>query len=165
MGIKRSLSGDRGHTCWGWIASLPSTHLPTKLQTHLHLESYTPTERIIPCVQVSFHILYTSVHILLTHVPAPYFVAPATFFLSSLQTRPSLSCRFQVLPLLPCLAFSGCQPTCFLIVTAPASDSSALPYAFFPFSKKMIRRRRSTYGGLGRGKLDDRHQSAHPLVE
>ena len=119
VAIKRSLSGDRGHTCWGWIASLPSTHLPTKLQTHLHLESYTPTERIIPCVQVSFHILHTSVHILLTHVPAPYFVAPATFFLSSLQTRPSLSCRFQVLPLLPlCLfrlsthMFLNCHSTC-----------------------------------------------------
>ena len=37
---------------------------------------------------------------------------------------------------LSCLsAFSGCQPTCFLIVTAPASDSSALPYAFFPWQE------------------------------
>lgn len=159
MGIKRSLSGDRGHTCWGWIASLPSppAHPNRKTpNTHLHLETHLLLKDSCVCLGVVLH----SLHICASPsdtCPRPYFVAGRNLF-SFLQTRPSLSCRFQVLPLLPCLAFSGCQPTCFLIVTAPASDSSALPYAFFPFSKKMIRWRRPTYG-LGRGKLDDRHLS------
>ena len=79
-------------------------------------------------------------------MPGPYFVAGDLF---SPFCKQDLPCPLGFRFCLSCL--SGCQPTCFLIVTPPASDSQALPYAFFP-NKKMIRR---PYG-LGRGKPDDR---------
>ena len=79
--IKRSLSGDRGHTCWGWIASLlPSTYLATKLQTHLEL--YTLTARIILCVlrYMSFHIPYLATK-LQTHLYIEPYTPTAWIFL------------------------------------------------------------------------------------
>ena len=64
---------------------------------------------------------------------SPSIFCRATFFLFCKQDLP---CPFGFRFCLSCLsAFSGCQPTCFLIVTAPASDSSALPYAFFPWQE------------------------------
>ena len=135
MAIKRSLSGDRD-TCWGWIASRKTRHTPA------------PWDRLAP-TRDFFYILWASEHLLLSH---------GSFILCSFLTfcKQDLPCPFGFRCCLSCLfAFSGCQPTCFLIVTAPASDSSALPYAFFA-RKKMIRQQ---WCGLGRGKLDDKHRS------
>ena len=87
--------------------------------------------------------LYVSFMRLIDNLTQPRYSATSIFFQFFSQ---------HFFQLFSCLsAFSGCQPTCFLIVTPPASDSPALPYAFFP-NKKMIRR---PYG-LGRGKPDDR---------